>query len=253
MADSKSTQILLLAPDLLGESLALQLTNAEPNLEVMLSSDQLNRHPALVIWSLESLEAIGTLQLELKRLQENWQPAPVMLLLPAQLRLNASELLTLDCPGLLQDPDLVTLREAITTLCGGGRVVRLNTAPTSQSTIPQATMGLGQWLLVSGLQQIDNDLRLIEAILNPPPQNELLRLLIEGRQRELHSARNLLFWMWGPLQMGFDGAFPGKYPATTENLNPSFSRRISSESTGTLICLRERNAAAVWDAIRERL
>ena len=253
MADSKSTQILLLAPDLLGESLALQLTNAEPNLEVMLSSDQLNRHPALVIWSLESLEAIGTLQLELKRLQENWQPAPVMLLLPAQLRLNASELLTLDCPGLLQDPDLVTLREAITTLCGGGRVVRLNTAPTSQSTIPQATMGLGQWLLVSGLQQIDNDLRLIEAILNPPPQNELLRLLIEGRQRELHSARNLLFWMWGPLQMGFDGAVPGKYPATTENLNPSFSRRISSESTGTLICLRERNAAAVWDAIRERL
>lgn len=253
MADSKSTQILLLATDLLGESLALQLTNAEPNLEVMLSSDQLSRHPALVIWSLESLEAIGTLQLELKRLQENWQPAPVMLLLPAQLRLNASELLTLDCPGLLQDPDLVTLREAITTLCGGGRVVRLNTAPTSKSTIPQATMGLGQWLLVSGLQQIDNDLRFIEAILNPPPQNELLRLLIEGRQRELHSARNLLFWMWGPLQMGFDGAVPGKYPATTENLNPSFSRRISSESTGTLICLRERNAAAVWDAIRERL
>ena len=178
LADSTSTQILLLAPDLLGESLALQLTNADPNLEVMLRSDQLRRHPALVIWSLESLESVGTLQLELKRLQENWQPAPVMLLLPAQLQLNANELLSLDCPGLLQDPDLVTLREAITTLCGGGRVVNLNTAHTSQGNAPQFTMGFGQWLLVSGLQQIDNDLRLIERLLNPPPQHELLRLLM---------------------------------------------------------------------------
>ncbi len=253
LADSTSTQILLLAPDLLGESLALQLTNADPNLEVMLRSDQLRRHPALVIWSLESLESVGTLQLELKRLQENWQPAPVMLLLPAQLQLNANELLSLDCPGLLQDPDLVTLREAITTLCGGGRVVNLNTAHTSQGNAPQFTMGFGQWLLVSGLQQIDNDLRLIERLLNPPPQHELLRLLMEGRQRELRSARGLLFWMWGPLQMGIDRAIPEQYPATAANMGLDISGRISAEGAGTMICLRERNAVAVWSAIRQRL
>ncbi|MED5562707.1 MAG: DUF3685 domain-containing protein, partial [Cyanobacteriota bacterium] len=120
LADSTSTQILLLAPDLLGESLALQLSSANPNLDVILRTDQLSRHPVLVILSVESLETLSTLQLELKRLQEHWQPAPVMLILPAQLRFTANELLSLDCSGLLQDPDLATLQAAITTLCGGG-------------------------------------------------------------------------------------------------------------------------------------
>ena len=74
LADSTSTQILLLAPDLLGESLALQLSSANPNLDVILRTDQLSRHPVLVILSVESLETLSTLQLELKRLQEHWQP-----------------------------------------------------------------------------------------------------------------------------------------------------------------------------------
>ena len=255
LADSTSTQILLLAPDLLGESLALQLSSANPNLDVILRTDQLSRHPVLVILSVESLETLSTLQLELKRLQEHWQPAPVMLILPAQLRFNANELLSLDCPGLLQDPDLATLQAAITTLCGGGRVVRLNAAPVSQDSIPQATMGLGQWLLVSGLQQIDNDLRLIEAFLNPPPKNELFRLLMEGRQRELRSARDFLLWIWGPLQVGLRNPFPPNRPSQKARINFDFdaSRQISAEAAGTVICLSERNAVAVWGAIRQRL
>lgn len=253
LADSTSTQILLLAPDLLGESLALQLSSANPDLDVILRTEQLSRHPVLVILSVESLETLSTLQLELKRLQEHWQPAPVMLILPAQLRFNANELLSLDCPGLLQDPDLATLQDAITTLCGGGRVVRLNAAPVSQDSIPQATMGLGQWLLVSGLQQIDNDLRLIEAFLNPPPKNELFRLLMEGRQRELRSARDFLLWIWGPLQVGLRNPFPNNRPAQKARINFDASRQISAEAAGTVICLSERNAVAVWGAIRQRL
>ena len=54
-------RILLLAPDLLAESLALQLTAADESLEVMLRAEQLAGHPALVIWSLDrviSLTAI---------------------------------------------------------------------------------------------------------------------------------------------------------------------------------------------------
>ena len=61
LADSTSTQILLLAPDLLGESLALQLSSANPNLDVILRTDQLSRHPVLVILSVESLETLSTL------------------------------------------------------------------------------------------------------------------------------------------------------------------------------------------------
>ena len=58
-------------------------------------------------------------------------------------------------------------------------------------------MVMGQWLLLSGLQQISNDLQVIEAMLTPPPPNPLLQFLLEGRCRELRSARALLLWLWG--------------------------------------------------------
>ncbi len=244
LANVTSTQILLLAPDLLGESLALQLTSSDQDLEVMLRSEQLTRHPVLVIWSVESLESPSNVQVELQRLQEHWQPAPLLLLLPAQLRLNANELLNLDCPGLLQNPDLETLREAIKTLIGGGRVVKLQEAQKSQSSNIQ-TMGFGQWLLVSGLQQINNDLQRVEALLNPPPEHDLILLIFEGRRRELLAAQKLLLWLWGPLQMGLDAAVP---------LSTTTTSRISTtKQNGTSITLRERNAVAVWAAIFERL
>jgi hypothetical protein len=210
----------------------------------MLRSEQLTRHPVLVIWSVESLESPSNVQVELQRLQEHWQPAPLLLLLPTQLRLNANELLNLDCPGLLQNPDLETLREAIKTLIGGGRVVKLQEAQKSQSSNIQ-TMGFGQWLLVSGLQQINNDLQRVEALLNPPPEHDLILLIFEGRRRELLAAQKLLLWLWGPLQMGLDAAVP---------LSTTTTSRISTtKQNGTSITLRERNAVAVWAAIFERL
>ena len=48
-------------------------------------------------------------------------------------------------------------------------------------------MGLGQWLLISGLQQIDAELELCRRLLDPPPANLLLQLILEGRLRELRS------------------------------------------------------------------
>ena len=246
LADSPTTRILLLAPDLLGESLALQLSAAEPDLEVILRSEALSGRPGLVIWSIDRIESVAPLRLELQQLQDHWQPAPLLLLLPAEIRLDATELLTLDCPGLLQDPDLKTLREAITTLRGGGRVLSLHKAPGSGISSLQPTMGLGQWLLVSGLQQISNDLLVVEAMLNPPPDHPYLRLLIEGRCRELHSARSLLLWIWGPLQMGLEAAVP-------LGTNPSLPDRDERSSGITSISLRQRNAAGVWEAIHARL
>ena len=46
---------------------------------------------------------------------------------------NQSELLQFGCEGLLQDPDFKTLTEAIQTLKGGGRIVRL------KKIIPKST------------------------------------------------------------------------------------------------------------------
>lgn len=246
--NAAKAEILLLAPDLLGESLALQLTSEVPSWSVALRSDDLNRHPQLVIWSLDSAESIALLHQELVRLQEHWQPAPVLLLLPASVPIPAVDLLNLDSPGLLQAPDLTTLREAIETLLEGGRVVRL--AQTNPSTPPpQPAMGLGQWLLTSGLQQITNDLQVIDALLVPPPENLLLRLMLEGRQRELNSARSLLLLLWGPLQVGLADVQPlGRQQTTVRQTGD-----LSTYGNGMAITVRERNALAVWSSIQERL
>ena len=232
--------MLLLAPDLLGESLALKLTSARDDWEVVLRPERLTGAPALVIWSIARMTSLASVQQELFALQERWQPAPVLLLLPSQLGMSREQLLELPAAGLLQNVDSQGLLNAIETLLQGGRDIRLEVASESESQ--EEAMGLGQWLLVSGLQQVSRDLQQVEALLNPPPEQPLLFLLLQGRRRELRFAKGLLLWLWGPLQMGLEHAEP---------LAPSVSS--DGSPTTTAISLRERNAVAVWEAIRGRI
>jgi len=197
---------LLLAPNLLGESLALQLTSRQSDWQVCLRPDGLKGHPQIVIWSLDKLPSLSALQREVLQLQERWQPAPVLLLLPAGVDASRDQLLTLTAEGLLQNGDSSQLQEAITTLLQGGRIVQLQTVASPPEPPP---LGLAQSLLLSGLQQISNDLQVIEALLNPPPKALLLALLLDGRRRELRSARSLLLWLWG-LKAVDCGASPKK-------------------------------------------
>jgi len=237
-------RILLLAPELLGESLALQLTTGRPDLEVSMRPEQVQGAPRLVIWSVDPLLSVRALQQEVLQLQERWLPAPLLLLLPESLVVERDQLLALSAEGLLQNGDGAQLLEAIETLLKGGRVVKLQ-APTGRSAPrPTPTMGMGQWLLASGLQHISNDLQVIEAMLQPPPESGLFRLLLEGRRRELRTARSLLLWLWGPLQMGLADAVPlrAQTPFPGDGRNET-----------TAITLRQRNSLAVWEAIRDRL
>ena len=233
-------KILLIARNLLAESLLSGLAGNK-EIVVSVSTDQLDGQPDLVIWSIETVASPALLQLEVIKLQSRWGSAPLLLLLPATLPCDPTDLLSLDCAGLLQDPDLTQLQQSIETLLSGGRVVELTTHPSSKSFEPVQSPGLGSWLLMTGLQQINHDLRLIEVLLNPPPENPMLRFMLEGRCRELRSARQLLLWLWGPLQLGLEASVP---------LQQSSPFR---EPPGTSIQLKERNGAAVWNAIHQRL
>ena len=231
----QAREILLFAPDLLGESLAAELSNGEPPLSIRRSRDALKGHPDLVIWSLPSRSQPLLLDREILQLQQRWTPAPILLLLPADFNRDPRELLALNCEGILQDPDLESLRSAIHRLLEGGRVLTIE-SHGSTTDRPGQTVGAASWLLLSGLHQISADLQVIEALLNPPPDQSLLRLLLEGRRRELRSARNLLLWLWGPLQVGLDDAVALSEPGETLSLS-----------------LRDRNSEAVWETIEERL
>ncbi|WP_320674519.1 DUF3685 domain-containing protein [Prochlorococcus sp. MIT 1341] len=247
MANSSSNQILLLASDLLGESLALQLTQSDLDVEVFTKSGQLNKYPSLVIWSIETLETLTTIEIELKKLQAHWEPSPVLVLLPEKVRISAMELLKLDSPGLLQAPDLKTLKEAIKTLLQGGRVVRLKDNANSIAVPRSMPLGLSHWLLRTALKQINTDLKHIEDILNHKTSNKLAILVIEGRRRELQSAKSLVLWLWGPI-----------HEPNSSNINVSGAKQLtnadeSNNRYGTNITLKERNSIAVWKAINERL
>ena len=231
----QAREILLFAPDLLGESLAAELSTAEHPLSIRRSSEALESHPDLVIWALPGRSQSLLLDREILQLQQRWTPSPILLVLPSDFSRDPRELLALNCEGVVQDPDLEGLRSAIQRLLQGGRVLAIESS-ASTADHPVQPVGAASWLLLSGLQQISADLQVIEALLNPPPEQSLLRLLLEGRRRELLSARNLLLWLWGPLQVGLDDAVALSQPKESISLS-----------------IRDRNTEAVWEAIQDRL
>ena len=193
----------------------------------------------LVIWSLAAAMPASTLQHELQRLREQWQPAPVLLLLPGQTPYSREWLLQLPAEGLLQQADPAEIRAAVDTLLGGGRVLDLRPLQAEAAPAEAGPIGLGQWLLQSGLDQIEAErarcLRWLEVC-----DGGLSRLLLQGRLRELSLARRLLLWLWGPVSL----AFPEPMPA-----QPS----ADNGAGGSTITLRQRTAIAVWDTIQARL
>ena len=243
-------RILLQAPALLAESLALELTRSHPEWTVVLQGQALDGAPSLLIWSIDTVLSLSAIEREVQAQSERWPSTPILLLLPDGLASSQEVLLNLPAAGLLQDSNLGELTDSVNTLLGGGRVVRLTPGPSStRQTLNGSVMGLGQWLLVSGLQQISCDLQTIEALLAPPPSNPMLRFVLEGRRRELRSAHALLLWIWGPLQLGLADSVPLR--PTPDQFSPGDAR--GPGGTATAITLKQRNGLAVWDAIEERL
>lgn len=243
-------RILLQAPALLAETLALELTRAHPEWTVVLQAQALDGAPSLLIWSIDTVSSLSAIEREVQAQSERWPLTPILLLLPDGLASSEEALLNLPAAGLLQNSNLGELTDSVSTLLGGGRVVRLKPGPSSTRQAQNGSvMGLGQWLLVSGLQQISCDLQTIEALLAPPPSNAMLRFVLEGRRRELRSAHALLLWIWGPLQLGLADSVPLR--PTPDQFSPGEARGPGGRVTA--ITLKQRNGLAVWDAIEERL
>ncbi len=212
----------------------------------MVDSDALQGSPQLIVWCLGVPPEPQALDAECRRLLERWHPAPLLLLLPDHHPYASDVLLQLPAQGLIEQADADSLREAVGTVLAGGRVLAIGAAHPSPATASTIPMGLGQWLLLSGLQQIDAELRLCQRLLDPPPAQLLPLLLLEGRVRELRWARRLLLWLWGPLSLAWGE------PIGPEPIAPSDSQ-ASATGHGVAITLRQRTAEGLWEALRERL
>ncbi len=231
--------------------------------------------PALVLWSLAAPLPAATLLAEVRRLQERWQPSPLLLLLPAGHGYPNRFLLDLPLQGLVEAAGPESLRSAVTTLLAGGRVVELaspaaatvaGTAADPGYPAAASPLGLGQWLLLSGLQQIDAERRVCLRLLDPQP-SALAELLLRGRLRELAAARQLLLWLWGPLSLAW--GLPADPGAEGDGLNrtaglsrapaPGGSPSGGAASDGPqgggalVLTLRQRTADGIWEALHGRL
>jgi hypothetical protein len=119
--------------------------------------------------------------------------------------------------------------------------------PDAGAAAPGPALGLGQWLLISGLQQIEQDLALCDQMLQAGPTHPVMMLLLQGRRRELWAARSLLHLLWGPLSLAW-----GPLPVPRPSMNGSKSLQ-SKASVPTVISLGQRTADGTWDAICGRL
>ena len=225
-------QLLILAEPLLREGLVRLL---EPSFRVAVEPESLQHSVQLVIWSAAGNLPFDTLERELQQLRDRWQPAPLLLLVPGDCRYSSEQLLQLPSEGLLQQAEPGEIPEAVSTLLSGGRVVELR--PLAAELPEPEPIGLGEWLLRSGLNQIEAEQRRCYHWLQRGCGG-LTRLMLHGRLRELAAARRLLLWLWGPISM----AFP-QPAAAASNLAP----------TSTAITLRQRTAEGVWQAIQQRL
>lgn len=240
-------QLLLLAEPLLAAGLASWLVGGDADLVIVDRVDQLQGAPSLVVWRPADATPLEVLQRESAFLRERWQPAPLLIVLGAEHGLEAADLLLLPSEGLLEDPDADLLVAALQTLWEGGRVLELRSAPASDlpaPLAPRSAFNLGQRLLLGGLQQIDVALCGCRLLLARPQLHPLARLMLEGRMRELGSARAVLLWIWGPLTLA--------WPET-----PAASRarplKQPNSTAGTSLTLRQRNAQGVWLAVQQRL
>ena len=227
--------ILILAEPLIQAGLERLL---EESFQLKSASDPDKGAIALVIWSISAGMPAATLDRELAQLRDRWQPAPLLLLLPAESDLPSSWLLQLPAEGLLQQAEPQEIRAAVDTLLTGGRVVELRPLRgIEQPEESREALGLGQWLLRSGLAQIEAEALRCRRWLDLQPVG-LNALLLAGRLRELALAKRLLLWLWGPISMAFPSEAPLQRPEPQAVVG---------------ITLRERTAIGVWEAIQERL
>ena len=239
MAKPVSSQLLLFAEPLLRDGLTRLLTTQAGLYSVAERPEQLQGLPKLVIWQASSGDLQGgRLAEELLRLQERWQPAPLLLLLPAAHGLGGDALLQLPAAGILESPEPQEFLAALDTLLAGGRMLAAAAGSASPRPAASPALGLGQWLLISGLQQIDADLAAINRLLTPPPTNLVQLLVLQGRLRELSAARELLLLLWGPLSVAW---------GATDPCCPSSPQPVLA------ITLQQRSADGIWRAIRQRL
>ena len=233
----------MIAPSLLGESLALQLTSQDNNLEIILDKKDINGLPKLILFCLENVELSNSIKLEILRLKERWDKCPILIVIPKSIKLSASDLMTFGSEGVIQDPTIDLLKETINVLLLGGRVFKINNETNNNADSINKSYGLGHWLLTSGLSQINKDLNTIEYMIEKKSISTFYLLILIGRRRELLTAKKLILWLWGPLEVLIDSPI-----INTKNNTLKLKTKYRTDIT-----IKDSSSKEIWKVIYKRV
>ena len=243
MKEERAKQILMIAPSLLGETLALQLTSQDNNLEIILDQKDINGLPKLILFCLENIELSSTIRIEIIKLKQRWEQTPVLIVIPKNIKLSSSDLMTFGSEGIIQDPTIKLLKETINILLNGGRVFKINNETNYNTNSIHNSYGLGYWLLTSGLSQINKDINNIEYIIANKSINTFYNFILIGRRRELLTAKKLLLWLWGPIEVLIE--------SPTKSKNNEKSNLVNKYSTD--ITLKNSSIEEILKVIYKRI
>ena len=231
----------MIAPSLLGESLALQLTSQENNLEIILDKKDINGLPKLILFCLEEVELSSSIKLEIHKLKERWDQSPILIVIPKSIKLSSDDLMTFGSEGVIQDPTVEVLRDTINILLGGGRVFKVNNETNYNADSIHNSYGLGHWLLTSGLSQINKDLYTIDHMIGKKSINTFYLFILIGRRRELLIAKRLIIWLWGPLEVLIESPIK-------RNNNKNIINKYNTDIT-----IKNTSANELWNVIYKRV
>ena len=230
MIEERAKQILIIEPSLVGESLALQLTSQDDNLEIILDKKDINGLPKLILFCLEEVELSNSIKLEIHKLKERWDQSPVLIVIPKSIKLSSDDLMTFGSEGVIQDPTVELLRDTINILIGGGRVFKINNETNYNADSIHNSYGLGHWLLTSGLSQINKDLYTIDQMIDKKSINTFYLFILIGRRRELLTAKRLIIWLWGPLEVLIESPIKSN---NNKNIINKYNTDITIKNTST--------------------
>ncbi len=235
-------QILLLAPNLIGESLALKLNTQTEAFNTQLSENDLYRKPSLIIWNIFNINSLEILRLEIHNLKERWKPIPVLILVSGESKFTYNDLLSLNCEGLLIDPSVDKLIKSIETIEKGGRVFESNSNELNSSTITRR-FSISQRILLQGLKQIDYQINNLSILKSNKNLNAINNFILKGRIRELSTAKTLLVFIWGS---------PTIEPSELIKNNSSITKELNSYQKSTIF-LDQTDSLKTWAIINKNL
>tara|TARA_Y100000589_G_C27193851_1_gene645896 strand:+ start:857 stop:2476 length:1620 start_codon:yes stop_codon:yes gene_type:complete len=239
VALTKGKSILVIAPNLIAESLSLKLTSLDNKLKISIDASNKEFFPDLIIWNVLNYESADLIRIEFLKLKEIWTESKFLIIFSGDFNREMKSIPQLTSEGLLLNPSADKVLQALNNINEGGRVFDIDQQPFNRNKTVKKS-NLNQKLLTSGLKQIDTEINTIMDYLNNNSLPDLYKFILKGRLRELITAKSFLIFLWGNLLDLY----------TDQIFNENYSNEKPVDKT---IFIKDKKSLEVWKLILERL